>query len=50
MQMPFDDYFEKWMKLYISNLTKTTKLQYDYTSRVIKEYFGGKSLQEIKRI
>lgn len=41
-QMPFDDYFEKWMKLYKSNFTNTTKLHYDYTSRVIKEYFGGK--------
>lgn len=47
--MPFDEYFEKWFKLYKSNLTKTTKLHYDYTFRVIKDYFGGKPLQEIKR-
>lgn len=47
--MPFDEYFDKWMELYKSNLTKTTKLHYDYTSRTIIEYFGGKPLQEIKR-
>jgi integrase len=48
-QVPFDDYFEKWMKLYKSNLTNTTKIHYDYTYRVIKVYFGSKPLQEIKR-
>ncbi|WP_306821506.1 Arm DNA-binding domain-containing protein [Metabacillus litoralis] len=48
-QVAFDEYFEKWMKLYKSNLANTTKLHYDYTSRVIKAYFGGKPLQEIKR-
>lgn len=47
--MPFDEYFEKWVNLYKSNLTKTTKLHYDYTSKAIKEYFGGRPLQEIKR-
>ncbi|WP_075981315.1 tyrosine-type recombinase/integrase [Bacillus massilinigeriensis] len=47
--MPFDEYFEKWVKLYKSNLTKTAKLHYEYTSRAIKEYFGSKPLQEIKR-
>jgi hypothetical protein len=39
---------DTWMKLYKSNLTNPTKLHYDYTSKVIKEYFGGKRLQEIK--
>ncbi len=28
---------------------KWQKLHYDYTFRVIKDYFGGKPLQEIKR-
>ncbi|WP_254842806.1 site-specific integrase [Bacillus sp. MRMR6] len=47
--MPFDEYFEKWMKLYKSRLTETTQLHYDYTSRIVKVYFGEKPIQEIKR-
>jgi Zn/Cd-binding protein ZinT len=34
-QMTLDEYFEKWMTLYKSNLTKTIKLYYDYTFRGI---------------
>jgi integrase len=47
--MPFDDYFYNWVKLYKSNLSQTTKLHYNYTYKAIKEYFGSKPLQEIKR-
>ncbi|WP_164669986.1 tyrosine-type recombinase/integrase [Virgibacillus doumboii] len=46
---PIDEYFEKWVKLYKSNLCGTTLKHYEYTLKAIKDYFGSKPLQEIKR-
>ncbi|MFN7249559.1 MAG: Arm DNA-binding domain-containing protein [Anaerobacillus sp.] len=47
--IPFDGYFEKWMKLYKSNLGVTTQQHYHYTLRAIKTHYGSKPIQEIKR-
>lgn len=47
--VPFDDYFEKWIKLYKSNLSTTTQIHYDYSLRTIINHFGSKPLQDIKR-
>lgn len=46
---PFDEYFEKWVKLYKVKVSKATLKHYEYTARVIKEYFGSKPLQKITR-
>jgi integrase len=46
---PFDEYFEKWVKLYKVKVSKATRKHYEYTARVIKEYFGSKTLQKITR-
>ncbi|WP_458415473.1 phage integrase SAM-like domain-containing protein [Schinkia sp. CFF1] len=47
--IPLTNYFDKWVKLYKTKLSTTTKLHYDYTSKAIKAYFGVKPLQHIKR-
>lgn len=47
--VPIDEYFEKWVNLYKSNLSTTTKLHYEYTLKAIQKHFGSKPLQEIKR-
>ncbi len=46
---PIDEYFEMWVKLYKSTLSVTTLKHYDYTLKTIKDYFGSKPIQEIKR-
>ncbi|ARK30089.1 site-specific integrase [Halalkalibacter krulwichiae] len=46
---PIDEYFENWVKLYKRNLSTTTLLHYDYTLKAIREHFGSKPLQEIRR-
>lgn len=46
---PIDEYFEKWVKLYKSNLCMTTLHNYQYTLKAIKAHFGSNPLQEIKR-
>lgn len=46
---PIDEYFNKWVKLYKSNLSVTTQKHYEYTYKAIKAHFGSKPLQEIKR-
>ncbi|WP_156289549.1 tyrosine-type recombinase/integrase [Oceanobacillus salinisoli] len=46
---PIDEYFQKWVNLYKTNISPTTKLHYHYTLKAIKEYFGNKPLQEITR-
>jgi integrase len=47
--VPIDEYFDKWVSLYKSNLSVTTLKHYEYTSKAIKAHFGCKPLQEIKR-
>ena len=46
---PFDEYFEKWVKLYKVNVSEVTLNHYRYTAKAIKEFFGSKSLQKINR-
>lgn len=47
--VPIDEYFDKWFKLYKTNISVTTRNHYEYTSRAIKDHFGNKSLQEITK-
>lgn len=47
--VPIDEYFDKWVILYKTHLSKTTQQHYKYTSRAIKAYWGSKPLQKIKR-
>ncbi|WP_102029160.1 site-specific integrase [Salirhabdus sp. Marseille-P4669] len=47
--IPIDEYFDKWVKLYKSNLQNTTKRHYAYTSKAIKDFFGSTPIQNIKR-
>jgi len=46
---PFDEYFETWVNLYRSHLKGPTLSHYGYTLQEIREYFGSKPIQEIKR-
>lgn len=47
--VPIDEYFDKWVKLYKTKISVTTRKHYEYTSRIIKAHFGSKPLQEITR-
>ncbi|MEC1718421.1 site-specific integrase [Schinkia azotoformans] len=47
--VPIDEYFDKWVKLYKTNISVTTRKHYEYTSRAIRTYFESKPLQEITR-
>lgn len=47
--VPIDQYFDRWFKLYKTNISVTTRKHYEYTSNAIKEYFGSKPLQEITK-
>ncbi|MEK4440177.1 site-specific integrase [Niallia sp. FSL K6-0077] len=47
--VPIDEYFDKWVDLYKTNISTTTRNHYDNTSKVIKSHFGSKPLQEITR-
>lgn len=47
--VPIDEYFDKWVKLYKTNISVTTRKHYEYTSKAINEYIGSKSMQEITR-
>lgn len=47
--VPIDEYFDKWVNLYKTNISVTTRMHYEYTSRAIKAYFGSKPLQEINK-
>lgn len=46
---PFDEYFEKWVELYKTKIGNTTRKHYEYSLNTIKNYFGNKPIQEIKR-
>ncbi len=46
---PFDEYFERWVKLYRSRLKGPTLSHYAYTLQEIRKYFGGMPIQKIKR-
>ncbi|WP_158211533.1 phage integrase SAM-like domain-containing protein [Alkalihalobacterium alkalinitrilicum] len=46
---PFDDYFDKWVNLYKSKLSGSTKYNYQYTSKAIKSHFGNTPFQKVNR-
>ncbi len=48
-QIPIDEYFLKWVKLYKSHLSVTTQQHYQYTYKAIKAHFGSTPLQKIGR-
>lgn len=47
--IPFIVYFEKWYKLYKTDIAKQTLGHYEDTLRYITEYFGDKLIQDITR-
>lgn len=47
--VPIDDYFEKWYKLYKTNVSKATLTHYKNTLRVIINNFPNTSLQKIRK-
>jgi integrase len=46
---PFDEYFQEWVKLYKIGISKGTLYNYSYTLEAIKNHFGSKPIQEIKK-
>ncbi|QRY35702.1 Arm DNA-binding domain-containing protein [Bacillus sp. PDNC022] len=44
--VPIDEYFDKWVKLYKTNISVTTLKHYEYTSRAIKADFGCNKAKE----
>lgn len=47
--VPFDDYFEEWVKVYKVDIKEVTLERYDDTLRCIKEHFKGKAIQDITK-
>src|SRR5690625_2535685 len=45
---PIDQYFGEWLKVYKSHVANNTYERYLNTLETIKQYFGGKPIQEIK--
>lgn len=48
-RLPFDEYFESWVKIYKTDITNITLKSYDTTLKVIKDYFKGKYIQDITK-
>lgn len=46
---PFDEYYEKWVETYKQHVGKNTLFRYEATLNTIKESFGGKPIQHIKK-
>jgi integrase len=46
---PFDKYFESWINIFKSDVAKNTLERYKTTLKTIREYFGGKPIQEINK-
>ncbi|MGJ9460683.1 tyrosine-type recombinase/integrase [Oceanobacillus sp. CF4.6] len=47
--IPFDEYFENWIKLYKTNISKTTMKHYQYSLVTVKRYFDYTPIQKITR-
>lgn len=47
--VPFVDYFDKWIMLYKSHLSISTKKHYKFSLKVLKRHFQNKTIQEITR-
>lgn len=45
--VPIDEYFERWVSLYKSNVKKATITHYKNTLRIIREYFPNTPIQHI---
>ncbi|MEC0497188.1 MULTISPECIES: tyrosine-type recombinase/integrase [Bacillus] len=48
-EIPFDEYFEKWVNLYKQKVSDSTLSHYGYTLQEIREFFGSKPIQKIQR-
>jgi integrase len=46
---PIDEYFDNWAHLYKGHLAIATLKHFWYTSKLIKEFFSGKPLQQISK-
>ncbi|MBB6452022.1 integrase [Salirhabdus euzebyi] len=47
--VPFDEYFESWLKVYKPNIAKNTMERYLNTLETIRIHFGGTALQNINK-
>lgn len=47
--IPFDEYFESWLKLYKPNIAKNTLERYKVTLETIRKEFGGIPIQDINK-
>lgn len=48
--MPFDEYFENWIKIYKEPKVSLVTLEhYKYSLKAVKDYFQSKAIQDIKR-
>ncbi|KZO00431.1 tyrosine-type recombinase/integrase [Pseudobacillus badius] len=49
-KMPFDEYFENWIKIYKEPKVSLVTLEhYKYSLKAVKEYFQNKEIKDIKR-
>lgn len=46
---PFDEYFEEWLKVYKTGISKNTMARYLDTLSTIKEHFSGVPIQDITK-
>lgn len=47
--VPIDEYFDQWVKLYKTDVSKATLTHYKNTLKVIKSNFSDTPLQHIKK-
>lgn len=47
--MPFDEYYEEWLKVYKPNVGKNTIARYKNTLSTIKEHFPGEPIQNFTK-
>ncbi|WP_145524019.1 tyrosine-type recombinase/integrase [Virgibacillus sp. SK37] len=49
-KVPFDEYFENWIKLYKTpKISRVTLEHYLYSLKAVKDYFRHKAIQDIRR-
>lgn len=46
---PFDDYFEEWLKVFKSDISKNTMARYKNSLKTVREYFTGTPIQSINK-
>ncbi|GAA0471695.1 tyrosine-type recombinase/integrase [Alkalibacillus silvisoli] len=47
--IPLYEYFEEWYKVFKSDIANSTRTHYEYTLKIIKNYFNDKPIQDIRK-